>query len=116
MESATLGGTCLNVGCIPPEALIHAVGGYLRARRYAGRLALGIQVQTPSIDIVRTVEWKDAITDRLTNDIVVLLKEHGVDVVQDWARIFNDKSMAVELVSGGSQCVEYEHPLLVAGS
>lgn len=67
VEGAALGGTCLNVGCIPSKALIHAAEEYLKARHYASRSALGIQVQAPSIDIARTVEWKDAIVDRLTS-------------------------------------------------
>ncbi|VFT49735.1 dihydrolipoamide dehydrogenase [Pseudomonas aeruginosa] len=82
VEGAALGGTCLNVGCIPSKALIHAAEEYLKARHYAGRSALGIQVQAPSIDIARTVEWKDAIVDRLTSGVAALLKKHGVDVVQ----------------------------------
>lgn len=92
VEGAALGGTCLNVGCIPSKALIHAAEEYLKARHYAGRSALGIQVQAPSIDIARTVEWKDAIVDRLTSGVAALLKKHGVDVVQGWARILDGKA------------------------
>ncbi len=77
VEGAALGGTCLNVGCIPSKALIHAAEEYLKARHYAGRSALGIQVQAPSIDIARTVEWKDAIVDRLTSGVAALLKKRG---------------------------------------
>ncbi|WP_132578466.1 FAD-dependent oxidoreductase [Pseudomonas aeruginosa] len=116
VEGAALGGTCLNVGCIPSKALIHAAEEYLKARHYAGRSALGIQVQAPSIDIARTVEWKDAIVDRLTSGVAALLKKHGVDVVQGWARILDGKSVAVELAGGGSQRIECEHLLLAAGS
>ncbi|RPX70013.1 dihydrolipoyl dehydrogenase [Pseudomonas aeruginosa] len=116
VEGAALGGTCLNVGCIPSKALIHAAEEYLKARHYTGRSALGIQVQAPSIDIARTVEWKDAIVDRLTSGVAALLKKHGVDVVQGWARILDGKSVAVELAGGGSQRIECEHLLLAAGS
>ncbi|WCX04748.1 dihydrolipoyl dehydrogenase [Pseudomonas aeruginosa] len=116
VEGAALGGTCLNVGCVPSKALIHAAEEYLKARHYAGRSALGIQVQAPSIDIARTVEWKDAIVDRLTSGVAALLKKHGVDVVQGWARILDGKSVAVELAGGGSQRIECEHLLLAAGS
>ncbi len=116
VEGAALGGTCLNVGCIPSKALIHAAEEYLKARHYAGRSALGIQVQAPSIDIARTVEWKDAIVDRLTSGVAALLKKHGVDVVQGWVRILDGKSVAVELAGGGSQRIECEHLLLAAGS
>ncbi|MBH9415338.1 dihydrolipoyl dehydrogenase [Pseudomonas aeruginosa] len=116
VEGAALGGTCLNVGCIPSKALIHAAEEYLKARHYAGRAALGIKVQAPSIDIARTVEWKDAIVDRLTSGVAALLKKPGVDVVQGWARILDGKSVAVELAGGGSQRIECEHLLLAAGS
>ncbi len=116
VEGAALGGTCLNIGCIPSKALIHAAEEYLKARHYAGQSALGIQVQAPSIDIARTVEWKDAIVDRLTSGVAALLKKHGVDVVQGWARILDGKTVEVELAGGGSQRIQCEHLLLAAGS
>ena len=62
------------------------------------------------------MEWKDAIVDRLTSGVAALLKKHGVDVVQGWARILDGKSVAVELAGGGSQRIECEHLLLAAGS
>ncbi len=116
VEGAPLGGTCLNIGCIPSKALIHAAEEYLKARQYAGQSALGIQVQAPSIDIARTVEWKDGIVDRLTSGVAALLKKHGVNVVHGWARILDGKTVEVELAEGGSQRIHCEHLLLAAGS
>lgn len=116
VEGATLGGTCLNIGCIPSKALIHAAEEYLKAREFAGKSPLGISAQAPSIDIQRTVEWKDGIVDRLTTGVAALLKKHGVSVVHGWARIVDGKTVEVDLADGGSQQIHCEHMLLAAGS
>lgn len=116
VEGAALGGTCLNIGCIPSKALIHAAEEYLKAREFAGHSALGISVQAPSIDIARTVAWKDGIVERLTSGVGALLKKHGVTVVQGWAKIVDGKTVAVDLPDGNSQQIHCEHLLLAAGS
>ncbi|MDH4554219.1 dihydrolipoyl dehydrogenase [Pseudomonas sp. BN417] len=116
VEGAALGGTCLNIGCIPSKALIHAAEEFLKAREYAAHSPLGIRVQAPQIDIARTVEWKDGIVDKLTSGVAALLKKHGVKVVQGWARIADGKTVDVELIGGGSQHIHCEHLLLAAGS
>lgn len=116
VEGAALGGTCLNIGCIPSKALIHAAEEYLKAREFAGHSALGISVQAPSIDIARTVAWKDGIVERLTSGVGALLKKHGVTVVQGWAQIVDGKTVAVDLPGGNSQQIHCEHLLLAAGS
>lgn len=116
VEGASLGGTCLNIGCIPSKALIHAAEEYLKAREFAGQSPLGISVQAPSIDIQRTVEWKDGIVDRLTTGVAALLKKHGVTVVNGWARIVDGKTVEVDLSEGGTRHIHTEHLLLAAGS
>src|SRR5438128_9715650 len=79
VEGAQLGGTCLNVGCIPSKALIHAADEFHKACQYAGEgaqaSALGIRAGTPSIDVARTVDWKDGIVKRLTGGVGALLKK-----------------------------------------
>lgn len=116
VEGAALGGTCLNIGCIPSKALIHAAEEYLKAREYAGHSALGISVQAPSIDIRRTVEWKDGIVDRLTTGVAALLKKHGVTVVHGWAQVVDGKNVDVTQADGSVQRIHCEHMLLAAGS
>ncbi|WP_371367133.1 dihydrolipoyl dehydrogenase [Pseudomonas sp. QL9] len=116
VEGGTLGGTCLNIGCIPSKALIHAAEEYLKAREFAGQSALGISVQAPSIDIQRTVAWKDGIVDRLTTGVAALLKKHGVTVVHGWARVTDGKGVEVTLRDGSVQRIHCEHMLLAAGS
>ena len=54
VEGESLGGTCLNIGCIPSKALIHAAHAFEAARQQAGGSPLGIRVQSPSLDIAQT--------------------------------------------------------------
>jgi dihydrolipoamide dehydrogenase len=117
VEGARLGGTCLNIGCIPSKALIHAAEEFEKARHYADNSPLGIQVQSPRIDLLQTVRWKDGIVDKLTGGVGALLKRHGVTVVNGWARIVDGKTVDVE-VPGTTEPlrVRCEHLLLAAGS
>ena len=69
-EGASLGGTCLNIGCIPSKALIHAAQEFAHARQFgAGTSPLGIKVANPQIDIAQTVRWKDGIVARLSGGV-----------------------------------------------
>ncbi|WP_176343222.1 FAD-dependent oxidoreductase, partial [Paraburkholderia bryophila] len=93
VERARLGGTCLNIGCIPSKALIHAAEEFDKARHYAKESPLGISVASPAIDIDRTVAWKDGIVARLTGGIGTLMKRHGVEVLQGEARVIDGKTV-----------------------
>jgi dihydrolipoamide dehydrogenase len=115
VEGEFLGGTCLNVGCIPSKAMIHAGGEFAKARAWAGDSPLGIRVQTPAIDIARTVRWKDEIVRKLTTGVAALLKKNGVRVIEGWARIVDGKTVEVS-GSDGKMRVTCEHLLLASGS
>ncbi|MGE8636809.1 MAG: dihydrolipoyl dehydrogenase family protein, partial [Achromobacter piechaudii] len=110
------GGTCLNIGCIPSKALIHAAEEFDKARHYAGQSPLGISVSTPAIDIARTVSWKDGIVGKLTGGVGALLKKNGVQVVQGWASLLDGKTAEVSTAEGGVMRIQCEHLLLAAGS
>ncbi|AXA77345.1 dihydrolipoyl dehydrogenase [Achromobacter xylosoxidans] len=116
VEGDRLGGTCLNIGCIPSKALIHAAEEFDKARHYAGQSALGISVSGPAIDIGRTVAWKDGIVGKLTGGVGALLKKNGVQVVQGWASLLDGKTVEVESADGSRQRIQCEHLLLAAGS
>src|SRR6185369_17359432 len=73
-----LGGTCLNVGCIPSKAIIHAADGFHHARQQATAAPFGLRVERPTLDFARTLEWKDGIVGRLTGGVAALLKRHKV--------------------------------------
>jgi len=115
VEGADLGGTCLNIGCIPSKALIHAADAFHQAASYAGESPLGIRTGAPTIDIGRTVAWKDGIVERLTGGVGALLKKNGVRVVHGWVRILDGKT--VEVDGGGKPLrIRCEHLLLATGS
>jgi dihydrolipoamide dehydrogenase len=120
IESDRLGGTCLNIGCIPSKALIHAAGEFEQASRHARGGPLGIHVESPRIDVAQTVRWKDGIVGRLSSGVAALLKKSGVQVIKGRARIIDGKT--VEVVPEGSTAGEQplrvgcEHLLLATGS
>jgi dihydrolipoamide dehydrogenase len=120
VEGTHLGGTCLNIGCIPSKALIHAADEFEKARHWANGSALGIQVQQAAIDIAKTVRWKDGIVGRLTGGVGSLLKKAGVQVLAGWGTIRDGKSVDVALAGGGTGGemvrVQCEHLLLATGS
>jgi len=125
VEGDRLGGTCLNIGCIPSKALIHAAEQFEKACHYAPdsshgdslRSPLGIRVESPRIDLTQTVRWKDGIVARLTHGVAALLKKNGVQVVSGWARIVDGKT--AEVRTGSEQDtvrIVCEHLLLAPGS
>jgi dihydrolipoamide dehydrogenase len=116
VEGDKLGGTCLNVGCIPSKALIHAADEFERATGFAGTSPLGIQAQAPRIDLAQTQRWKDAIVGRLTGGVGALLKKAGVQVVPGWAHIVDGKTVDVAAAEGEPLRIQCEHLLLATGS
>ena len=115
VEGAELGGTCLNIGCIPSKALIHAADAFHQAASYAGESPLGIRAGAPTIDVTQTVAWKDGIVKRLTGGVGALLKKNGVTVVRGWARILDGKTVEVQ-TNGDAVRIRCEHLLLATGS
>jgi len=120
VEGAQPGGTCLNIGCIPSKALIHAADEYAKTVHYAAQTSpLGIRVDSPSIDLDKTVAWKDGIVKRLTGGVGALLKKQGVRVVRGWARVLDGKTVEVQPHEGSGQepvRIRCEHLLLASGS
>jgi dihydrolipoamide dehydrogenase len=116
VEAKKPGGTCLNVGCIPSKALIHAAGEFEKlARMAAGRSPLGISAKKPTLDLARTMLWKDSIVGRLTTGVSGLLKKAGVKVVIGWAKFRDGKTIEVE-TEIGSQMIRAEVVVIATGS
>ncbi len=95
VEAAPLGGTCLNVGCIPSKAIIHAADEFEKAQHFANGNALGIKAGAPSIDLAATVGWKDAIVSRLTGGVGGLLKKAKVRTLKGQAQFIDGKTVEV---------------------
>ncbi|MGK9051818.1 dihydrolipoyl dehydrogenase [Neorhizobium petrolearium] len=116
VEMAKPGGTCLNIGCIPSKALIHAADDFHRTvAMAAGRNAMGIRAESPVIDLARTMAWKDGITGRLTMGVSGLLKKAGVKIVVGRATFRDGKTVAVETETG-EQVIRAENIVIATGS
>ncbi|MEI9413002.1 dihydrolipoyl dehydrogenase [Mesorhizobium salmacidum] len=116
VEAGKPGGTCLNVGCIPSKALIHAAEEFEKVAHMAGgKSPLGISVTAPVLDLARTIAWKDGIVSRLNGGVAGLLKKAGVKTVHGWARFRDGKTVEVETETG-SQVIRAETIVIATGS
>jgi len=115
VEKTKAGGTCLNVGCIPSKALIHAAEEFDRLRHTAGLNALGITVETPRLDLAQTVRWKDGIVGRLNSGVLGLLRKAKVKIVHGAARFRDGKTVEVETETG-TQLIRAETVVIATGS
>ncbi|MGK6312047.1 dihydrolipoyl dehydrogenase [Neorhizobium sp. DT-125] len=116
VEMAKPGGTCLNIGCIPSKALIHAADDFHRTVAMAERRnAMGIRAENPVIDLAKTMAWKDGITGRLTMGVSGLLKKAGVKIVVGRAKFRDGKTVAVETETG-EQVIRSENIVIATGS
>ncbi len=116
VEARKLGGTCLNIGCIPSKALIHAADEFARVVQFAaGRSPLGISLAAPHFDLAKAMQWKDGVVGRLTGGVSTLLKKANVKTVQGWARFRDGKTVEVE-TEMGIQIIRAEYVVIATGS
>ncbi|MBZ9851003.1 dihydrolipoyl dehydrogenase [Mesorhizobium sp. CA14] len=116
VEFGKPGGTCLNVGCIPSKALIHAAEEFGKIAHMAGgKDPLGIKVGAPTLDLTKTIAWKDGIVSRLNSGVAGLLKKAKVKTVQGWATFRDGKTVEVETETG-TQVIHAETVVIATGS
>ncbi|MGD9844811.1 MAG: dihydrolipoyl dehydrogenase [Variibacter sp.] len=115
VERTRVGGTCLNVGCIPSKALIHAAEAYDHARRQEKVSPFGLKVQKPSIDFAKTIAWKDGIVARLNTGVAGLLKRSHVNILRGHGVMLDGKTCRVE-TDTGPETIRAEHVILATGS
>jgi dihydrolipoamide dehydrogenase len=111
-REAELGGVCLNVGCIPSKALLHAAKLVEDARAMA---AHGIRFGEPAIDLDALRAWKDGVVGRLTKGLRGLAKQRGVQVIQGEGRFAGPNALTVEGPAGG-RTVGFQQAIVAAGS
>ena len=113
VEQEYLGGTCLNVGCIPSKALI-AAGSLLHKIGEAS--AMGITVSGTQLDLAKLVEWKSAIVARLTSGVGGLLKNHKVEVVMGTASFLDRQRVGVKAKDGSTKTIPFDDVVIATGS
>lgn len=107
-----LGGVCLNVGCIPSKALLHAAKVIEDAHDMS---ANGISFGEPKVDRDRLRAWKNKVVTRLTNGLNVLAKQRKVDVVHGEAKFVGPYALDVK-TADGSRRIEFKQCIIAAGS
>ncbi|WP_404452455.1 dihydrolipoyl dehydrogenase [Virgibacillus necropolis] len=112
VEKGTLGGVCLNVGCIPSKAMIQA--GHLTEHAH-GNEELGIKTENVSVDFSKVQEWKGKVVNKLTSGVEGLLKGNKADIVKGEV-YFVDKNTAKVMDEKNSQTYTFNNCIIATGS
>ena len=115
---ATLGGVCLNVGCIPSKALLHVASVMDEVKHFD---AMGIGFKAPSVDLGKLLKHKEKVVGKLTGGLTAMAKMRKVTVVQGTAEFADPHHVTVALggpgkESGGTQTIRFKRAIIAAGS
>jgi dihydrolipoamide dehydrogenase len=110
---ATLGGVCLNVGCIPSKALLHVAQVMDEVKHFDG---FGITFAPPTIDLAKLKTHKEKVVGKLTGGLAAMAKMRKVTVVQGTAAFVDPHHLAVDLEKGGAQTIRFKQAIIAAGS
>ncbi len=109
---ASLGGVCLNVGCIPSKALLHVARVISEAEEVAHH---GVTFSKPKIDIDKIRGWKESVVGKLTGGLSALAKQRKVQVVQGAAKFTSPNHLEVA-TKDGKKTISFDHAIIAAGS
>jgi dihydrolipoamide dehydrogenase len=110
----TLGGTCLNVGCMPSKALLHASELYEAA--LGGELGnLGIEVE-PRLNLAQMMKQKDDSVTALTKGIEFLFRKNKVEWIKGWGRLNGPGRVTVSLADGSQRELQARDIVIASGS
>ena len=113
-KDKTFGGTCLNVGCIPSKALLHASERYEEAGQLFDKM--GIKVGKPKLDLAAMMKFKDEGVDGNVKGVAFLLKKNKIDTVQGTGRIAAPGKVEVKSAGGKSETLEAKAIVIATGS
>ncbi len=109
----TLGGVCLNVGCIPSKALLH-IASVMEEAQHMGDS--GVRFAAPSIDLDKLRLHKDKVVGTLTGGLAGMAKGRKVEVVQGVGQFVDPHHLEVALAGGGSKLIRFQKAIIAAGS
>ena len=109
----TLGGVCLNVGCIPSKALLHAAKVIAETKEMSEH---GVKFGAPEIDLDELRTWKDGVVDRLTGGLKGLAKQRKVSTLQGSGRFLSPHRLEVTAPDGTTTVVGFDQVIVAAGS
>jgi dihydrolipoamide dehydrogenase len=111
-QDKKLGGVCLNRGCIPSKALLHATHAITTVRESEHR---GLVFGNPTIDLAKLRAWKDSVLTRLSGGVAQLAKMRGVDVWNGRGYFEDSTTLRVETAEG-QKLINYEQAIIATGS
>jgi dihydrolipoamide dehydrogenase len=109
----SLGGVCLNVGCIPSKALLHAAKVIDEAHAMG---AHGVSFGAPEIDIDKLRGWKESVVKRLTGGLTSLSKTRKVEIIKGYGKFAGSRVLEVIAADGTKQFIGFENCIIAAGS
>ena len=109
-----LGGTCLNIGCIPSKALLDSSHWYVQAQQELARH--GVHISAVTLDLATLLARKDRIVHELTQGIAFLFRKYGVDSYHGTARLNGGHQVLVQQPDGSTLMLQGRHILLATGS
>jgi len=117
---ATLGGVCLNVGCIPSKALLHVAAVMDEVKHFA---ALGVDFGAPKVDAAKLLAHKNKVVGKLTGGLGAMAKMRKVTIVRGYGAFVDPHHVQVEETTGSSQdktgktqTIRFKHCIIAAGS
>jgi dihydrolipoamide dehydrogenase len=113
-KNATFGGTCLNVGCIPSKAMLHASELYEEAGHSFAQM--GIKVGEPSVDLTALLKYKDQNVEANVKGVEFLFKKNKIEALRGAGRIVAPGRVEVKAADGGTQTLETKNIVIATGS
>ena len=113
-KNQTLGGTCLNIGCIPSKALLHASEMFAEASH--GFESLGIKINSPKLDLKTMMGHKDSVVQANVDGVAYLMKKNKIDVHQGLGSILASNKVGVKDSAGKTKELSTKHIVIATGS
>ncbi|HXQ79216.1 MAG TPA: FAD-dependent oxidoreductase, partial [Thermoplasmata archaeon] len=114
VERRDLGGECLNRGCIPSKALIHASLLYHSLRNEGPEI--GVTASDPKFDLSQAMRWKDEVVAKERQGVASLLKSAGASVLIGTVRFTGPKSADYSAPDGGHERIDFEQAIVATGA
>ncbi|MFV0313877.1 MAG: FAD-dependent oxidoreductase, partial [Anaerotignum sp.] len=113
IEKNKMGGTCLNVGCIPTKVLLHSAEALAEAKEMA---ELGINVEVKGIDWNKVQAKKNAVTNQLVSGVTGLMKANKIKVIEGVASFASKDTLAITKNDGSKENLAFDKIIIAAGS
>jgi len=113
-KRATYGGTCLNIGCIPSKALLHASEMFHKVGH--GIDALGVEVAAPKLNLPKMLAHKDATVKSNVDGVAFLFKKNKIDTFQGTGKVLGEGKVSVTNDKGEEQIIETKNVVIATGS